>query len=127
MTRFAIQRVRATPEALELIESLREKHGDLAFLQPAECGDGSAPMCLTKGELIPGPNDVKVGEIGASPFYVDEEQYERSGRPALLIDVAPGAAGGFSLAGLDELHFVTRTPISDPGGPVDDHPEVLSR
>ena len=108
MTRFTIQRVRATPEALELIRLLREQHGDLAFIQPGECRDGSAVMCLTKGELLPGPSDVKLGEIGASPFYVDEGQYLRFGRPTLLIDVAPGSAGDFALEGLEEVHFVAQ-------------------
>ena len=110
MTRFAIQRVRATPEALELIEQLRETHGDLAFLQSAGCSDGTATMCLTKGELLPGPNDKKLGEIGGSPFYVDEDQYESWGRPTFVIDLAPGAAGDFSLEGLEDVHFVARSP-----------------
>jgi Uncharacterized protein conserved in bacteria len=117
MTPFAIQRVRATQEALDLIERLREKHGDIAFFQSGGCCDGSAAMCLTKTELLPSPNDTKLGEIGCSPFYIDDEQYERWGRPAFLIDVAPGAAGGFSLEGLEEVHFVTRTP---------DHSEVIA-
>ena len=112
MTRFAVQRVKATPEALELIERLRDKHGDLAFFQSAGCCDGSAAMCLTKGELLPSPNDTKLGEIGGSPFYVDDEQYERWGRPAFVIDVSPGAAGGFSLEGLEDVHFVTRSPAA---------------
>jgi uncharacterized protein len=118
MTPFAMQRVRATPEALDMIERLREKHGDIAFFQSGGCCDGSAAMCLTKGELLPGPNDTKLGEIGCSPFYIDDEQYERWGRPAFLIDVAPGAAGGFSLEGLEEVHFVTRTP---------DHSEAIEK
>jgi uncharacterized protein len=113
MARFAVQRVKATPEALELIEQLRRKHGDLAFLHAGDPSEGCAATCLTKGELLPGPNDMKLGEIGASPFYVDEMQYERWGRPALLIDIAPGAAGGFSLEGLEDVHFVTRTPGAD--------------
>ena len=110
MTWFAIRRVKATPAALELIAELSEKHGPVSFYQSGGCCDGSAPMCLTKGELLPSPNDVKIGEIGGSPFYVDAEQYERWGRPAFLIDVAPGAAGGFSLEGLENVHFVIRTP-----------------
>lgn len=110
MTRFAIQRVRATPEALELIEQLREAHGDLAFFQWAGCSDGTATMCGTKGELLPNPNDTKLGEIGGCPFYVDEEQYESWGRPTFVIDVAPGAAGSLSLEGLEDVHFVARSP-----------------
>jgi uncharacterized protein len=109
MTGFAIRRVKATPAALGLIAELSEKHGPVSFYQSGGGSDVSTPMCLEKGELLPSPSDVKVGEIGGSPFYVDSEQYERWGRPTFLIDVAPGAAGGFSLEGLEDVHFVTRT------------------
>jgi hypothetical protein len=34
------------------------------------------------------------------------------GRPRFVIDVSPGAAEGFSLEGLDGIHFVTRTAVS---------------
>jgi uncharacterized protein (DUF779 family) len=110
MTRFAIQRVRATPEAVELIGRLREKHGPIAFFQPAGSWDETAPMCLTRVELLPSDDDVKLGEIGGAPFYIDVDQYERRGRPVFVIDVAPGAAAGFSLEGLEDVHFVTKTP-----------------
>ncbi|MGH2984602.1 MAG: DUF779 domain-containing protein [Solirubrobacterales bacterium] len=110
MSRFAIQRVTATPAALQLIERLIEKHGPVAFLQSGDCSDWTPAMCLTKAELLPSPSDVKLGEIGGSPFYVDRERYDRSDRPVLVIDVAEGPAGDFSLEGLEELHFVTRSP-----------------
>jgi len=121
MTWFAIQRVKATPAALELIAELSEKHGPVSFFQSAGCCDGSAPICLTKGELLPSPDDVRLGEIGGSPFYVDAEEYERCGRPAFVIDVVPGPAGGFSLEGLEEVHFVTRRPAS--ASPAVDEPD----
>jgi len=112
MTRFAIQRVRATPEALDLIERLAERHGPVAFFQSGESFEGAAARCLTRAELLPSDDDVKLGEIGGSPFYVDAELYRRAGRPALIIDVAPGAAAGIPLEGLEEVHFATRTQTS---------------
>jgi uncharacterized protein len=57
-------RVTAKPEALELIESLRRKDGRLAFFQSGGCCDGSAPMCLTRGELL--QTDTSVGAGGWS-------------------------------------------------------------
>jgi uncharacterized protein len=102
--------VKATPAALDAIERLVRKHGLLDFFQSGGCCDGSAAMCLARGELALGPNDVKLGEIGGCPFYVDREQYRRWGNPQFVIDVAPGAAGGFSLEGLDDVHFVSRSP-----------------
>jgi uncharacterized protein (DUF779 family) len=102
-------RVTATPEALEVIERLRAKHGPLAFFQSGGCCDGSAAMCLTRGELMETDDDLKLGEIGGSPFFVDREQWDRWGEPEFVIDVAAGEAGGFSLEGPEGVHFVTRT------------------
>lgn len=114
MTRFAIQRVRATPEALELIERLVEKHGAVAFFQTGGCCDGTATKCLTRAELLPSDDEIKVGEVGGAPVYVEIEEYRRWGSPAFVIDVANGAAGAFSLEGLEEVHFVSRTPADTP-------------
>ncbi len=103
-------RLTATAEALELIESLRAAHGALVFHQSAGCCDGSAPMCLGREELPPGPSDVLLGELAGVPFYVDSELYRRWGSPAFEIDVSPGAGEGFSLEGSGGVHFVSRTP-----------------
>jgi uncharacterized protein (DUF779 family) len=102
--------VTATPEALEVIERLRAAHGPLAFHQSGGCCDGSAPMCLLEGELPPGPGDVRLGEIGGAPFYVDGELWERWGRPEFVVDVAAGAADSFSLEGGEGVHFVLPAP-----------------
>ena len=66
-------------------------------------------MCVAAGELPPAAHDLQLGEIGGVPFYIDEELYERWGRPAFLLDVSPGPAEGFSLDALEETHLVTRT------------------
>ena len=106
--------VTATPEALEVIERLKEKHGQLAFHQSGGCCDGSAAMCVTRGELLPSDDDLKLGAIAGAPFYVDEELYERWGKPRFVIDVGEGEAGGFSLEGSEGVHFVSRSPSADP-------------
>jgi uncharacterized protein len=102
-------RVAATAAALEAIARLEAAHGPLAFFQSGGCCDGSSPICLKDGELPPGPGDLELGEIGGARFYIDADQYERWNRPRFVIDVAPGAAEGFSLEGLDGVHFVTGT------------------
>ncbi len=103
------ERVVATPAALEVIDRLGATYGPVMFFQSGGCCDGSSPMCLRDGELPLGPTDLRLGEIGGAPFYIDGEQYERWRRPQFLIDVSPGAAEGFSLEGLVDVHFVTRT------------------
>lgn len=105
-------RVRATPEALRIIERLTAAHGAVVFFQSGGCCEGSAPMCLGEGELLPGTGDVRLGEIGDAPFYMDRDQDERWKRPELLIDVSPGPAEGFSLEASEGVHFVTRTVSS---------------
>jgi uncharacterized protein (DUF779 family) len=107
-------RVTATPAALEVIGRLRADHGPLMFFQSGGCCDGTSPMCLEAGELPLAPSDVELGRIGDAPFYIDGDQDERWGRPHFEIDVAPGAAEGFSLEGVLDVHFVTRTPTPAP-------------
>jgi hypothetical protein len=104
--------VTATPATLEVIRRLEGAHGPLAIFQSGGCCEGTSPICLRAGELPPSPHDLHVGEIGGVPVYIDAEQYERWGRPGLLIDVRAGAAEGFSLEGLQNVHFVTLTPPS---------------
>jgi uncharacterized protein len=103
-------RVTATPEALAVVERLRAVHGPLVFFQSGGCCDGSSPMCLHAGELPPAPGDVRLGDVGGVPFYIDSEQDERWGRPRFVLDVAPGGSDSFSLEGADGVHFVTRSP-----------------
>lgn len=109
-----LAKVTATPEALEVIERLRQRHGPLAFFQSGGCCDGSAAMCLTRGELLETDSDLQLGAIAGAPFFIDREQYARWGEPAFVIDVAEGEAGGFSLEGSLGVHFVTRAPTPLP-------------
>jgi uncharacterized protein (DUF779 family) len=102
--------VHATEAALEVIHHLEAAHGPLMFFQSAGCCDGGSPLCLKEGELPLSPQDVQLGEIGGTPFYIDGQQYERLGNPPILVDVSPGAAEGFSLEGLEGVHFVTLMP-----------------
>jgi uncharacterized protein (DUF779 family) len=104
----ATARVRATPEALALIERLRGRHGSLVFFQSGGCCAGSAPVCLPEGDMPPAAGDVRLGEIGGCAFYIDADQYHRWGEPDFLIDVSPGSEDSFSIEAPDGMHFVTR-------------------
>jgi uncharacterized protein (DUF779 family) len=114
-------RVVATGAALAELERLRESHGPLMLYQSGGCCDGSSPMCFPEGELLLGPSDLLLGDVGGTPFYVDAELYERWNRPTLVLDVAPGAGSGMSLEGLHDLHFRLGPPpvaASTPRRPV---------
>jgi uncharacterized protein len=105
----ATARISATDGALEAIERLTVKHGRLMLFQSGGCCDGSSPLCLHEGELLLGPHDVLLGELGGMPVYIDAEQDRRWNHPRFVLDVAPGQASGFSLEGLDGIHFFTRS------------------
>jgi uncharacterized protein (DUF779 family) len=105
-------RITATPAALEELARLRERHGPLILFQSGGCCEGSSPLCLEKGELLLGPNDQLLGEVGDVPFYIDTELYRRWTEPTFLLDLAAGASDTLSLENRDGIHFVTRTRLS---------------
>ena len=99
----------ATPAALAELARLRDRHGPLMLFQSGGCCDGSSPLCLHEGELLVGPNDLRLGEIDGVPFFIDAEQYERWNRPRFLLDVSPGTPDAFTLEAGGGVHFVTRS------------------
>jgi uncharacterized protein len=107
----AATRVSATPAALELIVELAGRHGPLLFHQSGGCCDGSAPMCLQRGELLIGEADVLLGEIGGQPFYIGAAQFEYWQHTHLIIDVVEGRGGMFSLEGPLGRRFLTRSRL----------------
>lgn len=104
-----VRRVLATDATLELLERLKEKHGPLMFHQSGGCCDGSSPMCYPKGELIVGDQDVLLGEIGGTPFYMHKNQFDYWKHTQLIIDVVDGRGGMFSLEGVEGKRFLTRS------------------
>jgi len=100
--------VDATLPALAELARLRERHGPLMLFQSGGCCDGSSPLCLHEGELLVGPNDLLLGEVGGVPFYIDADQYERWNRPRFLLDLSPGTPDAFTLEAADAVHFIIR-------------------
>jgi uncharacterized protein (DUF779 family) len=105
------QQVLATEPALALIEKLKSQHGDLMFHQSGGCCDGSSPMCFPRGEFLLGDNDVHLGEIGGTPFYMSRSQFEYWKHTQLTVDVVPGRGGMFSLEGPEGLRFLIRSRL----------------
>ena len=97
--------VKATGEALDLLERLTGQHGALMLFLSGGCCDGSSPICLPEGELVLGPNDLELGVVGGAHVYIDREQYERWNRPRFRLDVTRGPAEGFSLEALAGVRF----------------------
>lgn len=106
-----ISRVTITEKAIEVIDKLRERHGELMFHQSGGCCDGSAPMCYPKGDFITGSSDVKLGEIHGCEFFMSKDQFEYWKHTHLTIDVSPGRGASFSLEIPMGLRFLTKSRI----------------
>lgn len=101
------ERVAITAAAADVIDQLREKHGELMFHQSGGCCDGSAPMCFAAGDFIVGSRDVKLGRIQGCDFYMAADQFEFWKNTHLTVDVTEGRGAGFSLEVSLGLRFVT--------------------
>ncbi|WP_442601247.1 DUF779 domain-containing protein [Paenibacillus sp. KN14-4R] len=104
-----ISKVIATDAAIALILKLKAQHGALMFHQSGGCCDGSAPMCFAAGEFRVGDQDVYLGHIATTPFYIGAAQYELWRHTQLIIDVVPGRGAGFSLESPEGVRFLTRS------------------
>lgn len=103
-----IERVIATPKAIELIERLKLANGPLLFHQSGGCCDGSSPMCFPFAEFMTGAQDVLLGFIAGCPVYIGAAQYRLWEHTQLIIDVVPGRGSGFSLEAPEGVRFLTR-------------------
>ncbi|MGB5365013.1 MAG: DUF779 domain-containing protein [Polyangiales bacterium] len=108
---MAVERVKATEAAVELIRKLRAAHGPLLFHQSGGCCDGSAPMCYPDGEFRIGQNDIRLGEVEGSPVYIGGRQFELWKHTQLVIDAVPGRGAGFSLEAPEGYRFLTRSRV----------------
>lgn len=106
-----VERVIATPAALELIALLTRKYGPVFFHQSGGCCDNSAANCYLPGELTIGAGDVYLGDIGGCPFYIGRAQFEYWQHTQLIIDVIDGTGGTFSLEGPEGKAFHTRSRV----------------
>jgi uncharacterized protein len=106
-----VEKVIATPAALELVRLLREKHGTVMFHQSGGCCDNSAANCYLPGEITIGAGDVFLGEIADAKFYIGKSQYMHWRHTQLIIDVIDGHGGTFSLEGPEGKAFHTRSRV----------------
>jgi uncharacterized protein (DUF779 family) len=106
-----IARVSATAAALDLLRSLRKKHGPVMFFQSGGCCDGSSPMCYALGDFQVGDADVYLGDLDGTPFYIGAEQFEYWKHTQLIIDVVQGNGGMFSLENGSGLRFLSRSRL----------------
>jgi uncharacterized protein len=106
-----IARVTVSPEAIEVIQQLKSRFGDLMFHQSGGCCDGSQPMCFEKGDFKLGQSDVCLGEIEGCEFWMNKDQFEYWQYTQLHINIAKGRGSSFSLEIPLGLRFMTESRL----------------
>lgn len=93
-----IKRLEATQKALDLIDFLSDKFGELMFYQAGGCCEGTQPQCFEKGGFYLRYQDVCIGTVNGFEFWVDKDLFEYWKHAHFTLDVTDGiGAGGFSL------------------------------
>ncbi|MDK2771737.1 MAG: DUF779 domain-containing protein [Flavobacterium sp.] len=93
-----LKRVDVTATALEVIQMLEEKFGDLMFYQAGGCCEGTQPQCFEKGGFYLRTGDVCIGTINNHKFWLDKDLFEYWKYSHFTLDVVDGhGPGGFSL------------------------------
>ena len=91
-------RINITEKAFDLIQTLKEKHGDLMFYQAGGCCEGTQPQCFEKDGFYVRTNDVMIGLVDGFEFWVDKDLFEYWQYSHFTLDVLDGfGPGGFSL------------------------------
>ncbi|MCK4561402.1 MAG: DUF779 domain-containing protein [Flavobacteriaceae bacterium] len=91
------KRVEITEKAIEILNQIKEKYGDLIFHQSGGCCDGTAPMVFEKGEMYLDDSDILVGQLEGVNYYMNEDQFEYWKYTYLTIDIVKGRGSSFSL------------------------------
>ena len=106
-----IERVTVTPAAEALLRKMQGLHGPLMFHQSGGCCDGSAPMCFPRKEFRVGQEDVYLGTIVDTPFYIGGSQFEYWQHTHLTVDVVKGRGSGFSVEAPEGVRFLIRSRV----------------
>ena len=106
-----MEKLIATEKAIEVVEMLKAKHGNLLFQQSAGCCDGTVPMCFqADGHYISSQN-ILIGEIAGVPYYIDKKQYDYLKHLQILVDVMEGQGGSFSLESVEGYAFIMHSKV----------------
>jgi len=120
MTRFPLFRKHSRPETApvsataviatdrcrDLIREIADVHGPVSLHVSGSYG--MTVVCLAASELSIGARDVLVGTIEGIPLYMMTSEIALWAGSVLVLDVASGAAPGFSLEGPRGVHFTLR-------------------
>jgi uncharacterized protein len=100
--------IEITARAAALLRELKKRHGPLLFHQGGGCCDGSVPLCLKQSEFRVGSQDVLLGLVEDTPFYLGAGQPKQVARDGLVLDVVEGDSDRFSVEASGGVYFVSR-------------------
>jgi uncharacterized protein (DUF779 family) len=94
---MSYSRVAISDKAVEVLNRLKEKHGELIFHQSGGCCDGSAPMIFEKEDLYLDDSDILLGQLEGVNYYMNKDQFDYWKHTHLTVDVTEGRGASFSL------------------------------
>ena len=108
-----MEKLIATKKAMEVIELLKAKHGNLVFEQSSGCCDGTVPMCFQADGHYISSQLVLIGEIAGVPYYIDKHQAEYLKHMQILVDVMEGRGASFSLESAEGFAFLLKSSVME--------------
>ena len=109
-----MKRIEITDQAADLVNVLKQKHGDLIFHQSGGCCDGSAPMIFEKGDMYLDDSDMLLGTIEGVNFYMNQDQFEYWKHTHLTVDITEGRGSSFSLEIPLGFRFIIKSRLLNP-------------
>lgn len=106
-----LDRVAMTDKARDMLKHLETIHGPLMFHQSGGCCDGSSPMCYPRDDFKVSQQDVYLGDVADTPFYMSVSQYEYWKHTHLTVDIVPGRGSGFSVEAPEGVRFLIRSRL----------------
>lgn len=106
-----MEKLIATEKAIEVIELLKAKHGNLLFEQSSGCCDGTVPMCYQADGHYISSQLILVGEIAGIPYYIDKNQNDYLKHMQILVDAIDGQGAAFSLESAEGYAFMMHSKM----------------
>ena len=108
-----MEKLIATDKAIEVIDMLKAKHGNLVFEQSSGCCDGTVPMCFQADRHYISSQLILAGEIAGVPYYIDKNQNDYLKHMQIIIDAMEGRGASFSLESVEGYAFMMKSKVME--------------
>lgn len=106
-----MERIAITKQAAELVQKIKEQHGEVIFHQSGGCCDGSSPMIFEKDDMYLDETDVLLGRVEGVNFYMNIDQFNYWKHTHLTIDITKGRGSSFSLEIPTGYRFIIKSRL----------------